>query len=1463
MTGHDYKTPGIIRAGFQYQDLVAIETLIDFYRARGRYEWVQLDAEDHAFQSVDDIVACRPDGRYELTQVKFTPDPDARRNALSWAWLTKARAHGKSLLQKWAETTLRHDSCGTLATAALKTDRVPSPSFVRSLEGRRVVYGLLSATTKAVVDRQLGSSRASARFFECFDFIHSQQRMDDLEGRLWSRVAADTDGGGWSVFRDQVRRWSTRKRQPAPDGKIRYVHLRQAFSVERSRPLPQDFRVPSSYSVPDDRFADGFLQEIVGADGITVLWGPPGRGKSTYLSRCVADIDKTAALCIRHHYFLSVQDRSEGRFHYHAIVRSLVHQIKKSLPSLEGPDHDLPLILKNAAWVLRSQGRRLIVVVDGLDHVWRDHRDHEEMEALFSALLPLPTNVRLVVGTQKIATQHLPTRLLQAVPTDRWTELPLMSEPAVHRWLSHQKTAGRLNLRVARAPTRTRAMRAVARALHGVSGGLPLHLIYSFETLVRSGAPVDATAVVELPACPTGDIRDYYRSFLGRVSPKAKVILHVLAGLKFGPPPFAMGPCFGHDSGDLSALDEINHLLHYGETEVQPFHASLFAFVRALPDHDRFFAEHLNGVLDWLRNDAPDYWRWAWLWITAAQRGDSSGLLAGPSREWAVSALVAGYPIEQIVTILDHAERVALEAFDLPRLLRCRRLKIRALNGPEFQTDEWPRFLEVTTSLSPDPYASEVLRAAGDGLPGGSWPFVVRTAQSEIQSRLARTAIDQLNRLFDRHQASGGPRSDQQHQAAQDIVAVLGSATNGTAERVVRFAEPTTIGASLLVKYAQASILAHRFSNVLSAGELWSEPRFDRYVLAALALEGLAPAAKPTLKSLAHPAIRCLAMLKSGTAVPPSGAEGDLARLFAEDATSEPGFALTLRPVLYDAFFTALAQNLSRGVAHGSANVLLTPATWLGTAVQALEGLAKQIAHNWTESRQWPALRDVYHMLRLDPPATGSRHDRSSFIGVRLALLDIAVDLCTIATSIHANARIESRDIESVSTAPLWLDELWLDTSIDHRLSLHTSGASRLLVERISQSLDATVTEFAERADISAKLAMFAADNDVRENAVRESRRTAECLLGYGWRKDLFAGDVLESLDLLNRHGDSSAKGTLLSLAGQFATITTYTDGDETGSIKNAFYKTITKYFPNRAPACYAHLIQQEEWYSAQTVAEALLASPQLDPLSSRALLETYIIPSEVHAFESGPILERPDAVVALDAVRRRTGRTAQPPGIQKESASVDTVDPTNATSGSTDARADRIDPTAYPPGRLSEYLATGRETYAYTDRRNRCVEWLRHWESAGKANEALSDLDSLMSDRQSSAFLDSALDVAFEISLVAQGRSSAFRWLCRAHTANHGWEEWYSSRAEARARMRIAAQHYARDWREFILATARSHNETRPGHNGIAVGLSRLVYFLLQVGQRELARDYVLEMVEILKDELMEQPIDVPTWSK
>ncbi len=1467
--GHDFKrNSGSLRAGFLYQDLVAIETLINFYRNRNLYKWVQIEAEESEFRSIEDVVACRPDGLFELTQVKFTVDPDAPTNRLDWEWLMEVKGdRGTSLLQKWASTTLQHKKAGTLASASLKTDRVPDAEFDMCLKSCKIDVSMLSAEVRAKIEGQIGSHGEVEDFFESFDFVHSLPRIDDFEDNLWQRIATETDKGGWHQFKWMVQQWSMRKGQPYPEGKIKYIHLRQVFSVARSRPIPQDFRVPSSYVVPNEDFDKAFFDEICNSDGLAVLWGPPGSGKSTYLSHCVERVNGKNAVCIRHHYFLSLSDRSEGRFHYHAIGQSLKHQLEEAIPILPSADTGLGNLLEAGARQLKRENRRLIVIIDGLDHVWRDHRDHEDMETLFDALLPLPPNVRLVVGTQRIEGKHLPAKLLNAVPFEQWIELPLMSYAAVHYWLRFQDRAGRLHLTESGRERRGRVFGKVARSFHNISHGLPLHLIYSFEDVVQTGRAIEAEDVASLPACPSGDIRDYYRSIWERADAKAKTVLHVLAGLEFGPPPSALHDCFGRSDESTAAFATIYHLLDDQGTEIRPFHGSLFAFLRDLSGHEETFRAHATDVLDWLETRAPDYWRWAWLWITKAQLGNSADLLARPDRDWAISSLTAGYPIEQLSAILDSAEKVALDAFDLPRLLCLRSLKERTIDGPTFQTNNWPLFREVAVSLSQDPEVWSVLRAELHRAPAALLSFVVGSSEQTQREQLAQDAIRELIR-----RATSYDIETDGYNRRSELVHAIASVTANTDPKNferVKALEKKNVRSSyaLVATYSRASLLAANLANVFEAGKFCTHPRTDRDVLAALCLEGLAPSSMPDLKGLTHPAIRCFALTKDGRAEQ-SRTNRDLSHLFSEGVGPDPESVHEIRFALYEAFFAALAAGLAGNNAQEWSEIpQIAESTWLGQAVRALEQLAGHIAEQWHTSRKWPKLKDIYEVIELCPPTSTSFGERSNFIAVRLALRDAAVDLCTIAIGLDANAQIGASDVKMASMSPFWLDELWLEAFSERCLPLHTTEAAREIVRSVGGHLDSEVTEFNERATGAVKLAKFASIHDLVSLAKKELRRAAACLLGYGWHKDLTAFEVLSSLELLAERGDSLARKAILDFSGEFEAITDYTDGDETEYAREYHYKAIVKYFPERVPFCYSYLIRNEEWRYAEVLATSIVESDLLESRFGQALLESYIDPSEVSALEAAQLASRPITKTALTVVRRKIGKSAE--GFSgKDGKSGNGILDFEVDDTTPSEAKDQIPfPEEFPPGNLHAYLTAIRDVSSYHVRRRLVIAWLEFWGATVRNKEALSEYESATTDTVAySDFdleLENAIDTAFDIALKTQGRTKAYRWLISAHVKRWGWSRWYTSNSEAHTRFRMVANHYRERWQEFITDTAKPGFPVGATRNGIDIGRFRLVHFLVEVGQLDLARALALEMARIFREEVREQPIEMPEWSK
>ena len=1443
--GHDFKRTGVLRGGFEYQDLVAVEVLIRFLRDRDLYEWVQVEAEDWAYQAIDDVVACRKDGQLELMQVKFTPDPLHPDRSLSWEWLTERTPKGTSLLQKWAKTALVHMDDGRLAQAMLKTDRVPDLEFAKCLNGSRVDYLRLTPAMKETIDDQIGSEERCREFFEVFEFKHSMQRYDDYEESLRSQLEHDTDKTGWAYFRQEVRHWAMRKNAPRPDGKIRHFHLLEVFAPDRPVALRQDFAVPPNYRVPDDTFHQEFIVEAMTADGVAVLWGPPGRGKSTYLSHCVSELaEQDDVACIRHHYFLRLDERVDGRFSYFAIERSLIKQlVDTGLPGVpEG--NGLAKALAAAASEARRSGRRLVVVVDGLDHVWRDQRDLAQMVLLFDALLPLPDGVRLLVGTQRVEDRHLPRALLRALPKDQWTELPTMSVTAVREWLASHAVGERLRVAETHVKTYEEVIEELGSALHSHSGGLPLHLVYSLETLLKSGEPLTMEAVAQLPACPSGEIEDYYESLWIGLSAGAKRALHLLAGLKFSPPSFGLGQCLNADVIWWQVLEEIGHLLDCREASVVPFHGSLFAFLRDRPDHQQAFLSLAANVLEWLEEESPEYWHRAWLWVMRAHLGDSADLIKGPSRDWSIDWIVSGYPVDQLVYILSRAEEAALDAFDLPGLIRLRCLKIRALNARKYQSTEWESFWETSLALSRDQNLHAVL---WDSLPGLETEELLAVADlgQGVPADAGERVFDELNR----RNAAAASTDDRSHWDAYSnaVVRLVARQPEERADRVIAFAERS--GAEGLIEmYTTESLRAGNHHNVLAMGLRRRAHGLDRDVLAALCLEGIEPSAKPGLLGADGPACRCLALLKTGEfagRLP----EADIFHLW--NTREDFGLLHAVRQAGYDVFFTTLAAALSGRVAGPRAKFGEVGADrWLGSAIRALERLAGEIGSGWLTGRAWPTLRDVYRMFTISLPSVPSFRERRAIGGVRLALQDIAVDLCLLGTGILGVPKIGSQEVRAASAVPLWSMEAWLETFSDRFVPVHSAEGAEALLELVAADLEVRVVDFSERAAIAAKAARFALDHRLHERCQQELRRAADCLLAYGYHKDMFVFEVLSTVRLFADQGDQEAKATFLSLAKEIEAITDYTDGDETSHARSELHQGIAHLFPERVPPLYAELIAAQEWYRAEELAKTWTEIIPAESATGRELLSTLISPGEFNA-----AWEAAGAMVDGTSIRKALGRLTGRDGPLPEEG--------DGTSDSLiDESREMPDVSGFDPGYLADFVRSARDV-SLTRATTAVSQWLEYWDAQGRHADALNDLDKLVRMDGFRFDLVEALDTAFEISRNREGRSRAYVWLVRAMIENRGWATRWSSEERFRARVRAVAQEYPEKWREFIVRTSRTEPLGDLEGNGISVGFSRLVYFLMEVGDNELAKRCAMEMVEVFRSEVSEQPLVDPDWAR
>jgi hypothetical protein len=514
-----YTRHGASRAGDDYQDLWGAQILVEFLEHPDRYEWVRFEAGE--FGTLDDIVARRTDGKYIVRQIKFTVDPENEEYEVTWKWLLDRplgkRQQGTSLLMKWATSLAPLLEGGHVFEAALITNRKPSAEIASAMNGDRIDFdALIDPDLRDKIIAQLGNEATARAFFGEFRFKVDRPEPETLDESLQSRFfALHGDTRGWLNLMSEMRVWAKRKGSPPPSGMITIQALRRAALWNSLQELPQGFEIPQDYVVPSKEFHEGFLEVVQNRRrACIVLYGSPGTGKSTYLSYLVDALKNVSIPVIRHHYFLSLTDRSGDRFSHLRISESLMQQIQAQYSEALGAigianphPEQFGEWLEACGQYYADQGVPFVVIIDGLDHVWRERRSIEGLTVLFECLLPAPENVIIIVGTQPVSSEHLPQRLLTHAAREEWWPLPRMSVGAIRKWLECHSD-------ILDAPEHDEArddfFGEISNAFFRITQGHPLHLRYSFQTLIERGERVWDHAILALPTCPEGDIERYY-----------------------------------------------------------------------------------------------------------------------------------------------------------------------------------------------------------------------------------------------------------------------------------------------------------------------------------------------------------------------------------------------------------------------------------------------------------------------------------------------------------------------------------------------------------------------------------------------------------------------------------------------------------------------------------------------------------------------------------------------------------------------------------------------------------------------------------------------------------------------------------------------------------------------------------------------------------------------------------------
>lgn len=1437
------KKSAITYAGYDYQTLQGVLQLALWLNNPTAYKRICLEADqDNTPQGVDDIVLERNDGKTDYIQVKFTPSPYKEINYFSWDWLLKKTGttdRSRSILNKIFDAVQEID-IEKRGTITLLTNKIPSKEIENCLNGDTLNYDLIDDNTQTYIIEQLGSEDIARNFFEILQIKHSDKSYEALVRTIQSELAPHANDEG--IYRLIIRagEWAKFKNQPTEDGWIELHHIREILSSRRAQPISQAFYIPEGYCLPDKDFHEFILNKISHSLGeIISITGDPGKGKSTYLSYLHQSLEEIDIPVIRHHYFLSIKDNTHDRLNFRVVAESLLSQISINHKNIQIDDtkaENLNSCLKKCAEYYKTQGKPFVLIVDGLDHVWRDnHNDIKPLDYFFKELLPVPDNLVLLVGTQPVDDKLLPNILLYHSPKCDWHDLPSMTGNAILEYLNHQVNSKRLYLTCHKKMIEEELKKS-AEALVEITSGYPLHIIYSCEFIANSGKPLSHWIIKELPPCQNSHIENYYQGLWRDLTHKQKDVLHLCCGLPFIWPRNIFAEILNDDLQKPPSINAIAHLLLDSKSGLSPFHESLIVFVKKQDDHNERILIHINNVCLWLKNQAPEYLNQTWFWLCKSIAGDDQPLREGLTREWVIKRLSEGYDTQVIIKLLEKAEKIAFSEFDYSEAYSHRALKTRLYNGPEFQIWNLPLLKILSLNIAPISLIDFEISSYHNYTPKNLAILSIALwyrSDFDNAKRIAHQAISKHHsqiKLYHKRNSDdetielliqAGVLSNELN---YENLLKKGGIENWTDKNIKTFIT------NCLLK-SDIGLLIKTF-DYLSEYEIANE--IELSLLRASIIEGFDIFAWQEFQTgYAHPASELLMFVR----------EKKFNSIKDEFYKCNEYFPYKLpNEINYSKwFFEAIIIKLK---AKGNFS-------WLHFQAENIDGdisfylnklteLASILVEEIITENQLNFYTCSSLLQTLSFPDNNYRMKRTEILFKR-EWLKISADLHLLMTQNTIDFYTLNLVIEDEVYLLDWI-RLWYT---EVTLNMLSEDATNLLIEKSIEKQSTELEETNERSNNNLELAYIA----FRHNHVDTFKKCITLcwnyVLSYGHHKDTTIFNVLDSIKYLSNNYPIEALTFLQRIAPIIFNISNFTDGDETRHSLSEMANLLARLNAPTLVSKYNQEIHDGEWYDADDSLSKFLKNSDFDqPITKRLCLTG--LPHECYKTITDKAREGNDsAKLILDEI--------------KNLLNMEVIEKTLEENNKAFDKDIDIDPSLYPPNKLEELNEALKARYGT---RKFWVKWYEFWVIQGKEQELIEVLPIyLSSNKEDYSDIACLYDYLFNSVKKFKGKREAYKYIVAAQINMKGWYEWYGYKEDSINRLKIIATIYQNQINQFILDTTTETDIWNNVTNNLIIPNDKLVYLLAESGNKEAALKLTNAIVTDLEEITSNLNLTPPNW--
>lgn len=1443
------KSTQLTRVGYEYQDLVCIKILVDWYHDRDKYQWVKVESTslpDAKVSSLDDVVALRTDGKYELTQVKFTIDAQREDLTLSFDWLTYRKGNGTSLIQKWSKDLIEAVENNQLGKAELITNRRPDNEVSACLKDGMIDLRNIPNGHLKIIESQLGGKAKAEGFFSNFNFIHSQPTIDDLENQLHDSLVPDhTNEEGWHRFLSKVKRWATRKGEPTSDGSIRFDDLHGLLNLGISRDISQYFAIPERYHPPTMGFHQDVLNKLE-IGGAWVVSGAPGMGKSTYLSYLYENLQAKNVAVVRHHYSLGLQSLVD-RISFSTAASSIIKQIKNSqmnswLGLNESPEYLDKWIITVGKEAIKK-GQKFILILDGLDHVWRERADISQLEHLINKVVPAPEGVTIVFGTQPVSSSKLPNRLLSNCPVegDRWLSIPYMDFSAIGSWLEGLRDSGESNIGKSSS---VNSISEIAVALQKISSGYPLHVIYSLRTLLTKEKNISVYDIEKLDKCPDGDINTYYWNIWANLSELAKEILYLMAVTEFPwPDKNSFTKCFDGSQTFLDAYKEIEHLVEHRRSGVFPFHGSLLVNVQQREDYTEARKRLYPVVSGWLKTNAPSFWRWAWDWVIQSEIGNTSPLLDGVTKGWVIDSLCNGYPLGHIEYIISRAEKIAFTQKEYTRLVDLRLIKVRFLNGPEFQVQDFSEFSRSAMRNSDDDYGllwkSDNIRTLDiedivvvASLCRINYPEVIDSCYQELYKRAlfyANVYEGTDNKFGSTVNAIIKVLCDRDVPDVEIIVDLIGRITpkDGLYENLF---------SSLLRSDNAEYIFDVDYHNLPED----IKPIFIEYSIVASCISGIDLCSRSYWADvLALPFGASFDILKDGL-LDKEDFVGPI--FFEQGAVSEDG--------LFDFFFHTLNDHLvfdalilSKDDLSFHANNNYDFSIWYGFYIAAVK-MAQLIKSGGKVN---PI--SIYSIVESSGCKKHEGYDHELH-GKTLASLhaipNVSLKITLLLKENNLFENVNRFSLDSVHCCSWWSPVIFFQNSVKYPFTpVDVRGADDYLCDSLGDILkkeENTAVLCNEVVDILSISSDFKLKNAIK----RSLDASCKYMLGYGHRKDITLHEVFEAIEACSDAGIGDVPSYLERVSCFVVDMFSFTER-EIRHIPSWYMSLLSKNIPSRIFDEFSYHLEEQNWYVLEDILIAYVKYCDVKLPGVSDLISCFYSYGVVEAIKERASQE-PFFEPILQEVIEYYGSEPPKPRDKIYGSDIDTEDM-------------KIPFGSYSPEYLSDLIYKIRKSNGCSDS-GYLSRWVEYWGEIGEGLRVINAYENFFKEDEDLPYLyglNESIDAIYKVCKKLQGKKRAYTWALRSIRANSYWSRYAGSKADEM--ICYYAREYKDRWEELLSDSTHGEQLQLRGDEWSIVPTSKLVMYLIAVDQNGLAADVTDVLVGGLERDIEHLPIRDSYW--